>query len=312
MNKNPKKTILIVVAVISLLGGFIVAGGLKNKSVHPQSAGEDASATDSNGKESQSSSESIDQGKEDKQQKNYGVFIGIDSDEAAKLAGYDLVVIDAEYFTKEEVEQIKANGAKVYSYLNIGSMETFRDGFDDFKDIYLGAYENWEEESWVDVSQGKWQTFIAQAAQDLINKGIDGFWLDNADVYYFYPKEEIFKGLVTIIDDLKQHEKDILINGGDFFVTRAVLDASEPLVKIAGVNQETVFTAIDFDNNVLEIQEPEETKYYQDYLDKVKEKGLEAYLLEYADEGNPIRETIKEYALNKGFGYYVADSKELN
>jgi len=37
--------------------------------------------------------------------------------------------------------------------------------------------------------------FIGQLSQELYEKGVDGFFIDNCDVYYYAPRESIFEGL---------------------------------------------------------------------------------------------------------------------
>ena len=185
----------------------------------------------------------------------YAVFLGLDPEHASRMHGYQTVVIDAQYFTKDEITAVQKRGTKVYTYLNVGSIETFREGYDALKGLVLAPYDNWPDEYWVDVSKPEWQTFIANEAKSLAEKGVDGFLLDNADVYYLYPTDAIYDGLSAILKGLSQYDKPVLINGGDVFVTRAVLDAESPNTTITGVNQECVFTNIDFDAGKLTRQD---------------------------------------------------------
>lgn len=48
-------------------------------------------------------------------------------------------------------------------------------------------------------------------------KGIDVFFLDNADVYYQYHTPEIYQGLMTILHEIHTEHRPIIINGGDTF-----------------------------------------------------------------------------------------------
>lgn len=90
---------------------------------------------------------------------SYGVFLSVEND-LDKLSDYYTVVIDAQNFSKGEIESFKNKGHKVYSYINIGSLENFRNYYNDYKALKLGDYEHWEEEIWIDVSSQKWQESI--------------------------------------------------------------------------------------------------------------------------------------------------------
>jgi len=241
---------------------------------------------------------------------SYGVFIGVDSDQLQRFADYDIVVIDAAYYSKEDIDIIHQNNTIVYSYLNLGSLEDFRDFFEDFKHLSLGEYDDWPGEYWVDVSNAGWQNHIHAQAGLLIEKGVDGFFIDNTDVYYLYQTQSIFEGVVAILNKLAEYDKDIILNGGDVFVTDAIIKPDSPLVQITGVNQECVFTSIDFDNQLLIPQTEEDTIYYQDYLAQCKNKGLVVYLLEYSDNNDSF-DAIKEYCDLHSFNYYISSSIDL-
>jgi hypothetical protein len=241
----------------------------------------------------------------------YGVFIGLDPEDASRLAGYGTVVIDAAYFSAEEIGALHAAGQTVYSYLNIGSVEKFRDYYDAFRRSTLGAYENWPDERWVDVANTEWQDFtVHNLAAGLAAKGVDGFFLDNADVYYLYHREEIYQGLAAILTGLGEYGKPVIINGGDTFVRALIANGQAGL--ITGVNQEEVFTLIDFDNGTYGTQDAEDQAYYKGYLDLCKQHGLAVYLIEYAPEPGAVEQAIADYCAENGFMYYISAGLELD
>lgn len=56
----------------------------------------------------------------------YGVFIGAEKEKLLSLNNYDVLVIDAELLTAENIDVIHQNGNnEIYSYLNIGSVYWF-------------------------------------------------------------------------------------------------------------------------------------------------------------------------------------------
>ena len=77
------------------------------------------------------------------QKYEYGVFLNADRTAVPKLKNYEIVVIDAQYFSKKDIRKLHAGGTKVYSYLNIGSVENFRPYYKTYEHLAIGYYENW-------------------------------------------------------------------------------------------------------------------------------------------------------------------------
>ena len=241
----------------------------------------------------------------------YGVFLSI-CENIEQFADYEIVVIDAQYYPKEELDAFRSKGHKVFSYINIGSLEDFRDYYDEYKDLSLGAYEHWEEEVWVDVSQKRWQDFMLNdIAAGLLEKDIDGFFVDNCDVYYVHPKQEILEGLTVIMKGLKATGKKVIINSGDTFLDAYCEQGGKWDDVISGINQESVFSTILWDEGKFGTAEPEDHEYFVSYIDRYGSQGAEIYLLEYTIDEELVKE-IKAFCEERGYTYYVADSIELD
>ena len=244
-------------------------------------------------------------------EKSYGVFLSLTED-LEKLKDYETVVIDAQYFSEAEIESFKKGGGTVYTYLNVGSLEDFRDYYDDFKALTLGEYENWDEERWIDVSNEKWVDFIEnELVPSLLEKGVDGFFVDNCDVYYNYPAEEILDGLSKIMRFLVGTGKKVLINGGDTFLDEYCRKGGKWSDVVTGINQETVFSRILWDGDQFSSAKKEDREYFTDYVERYAALGADIYLLEYTRSASLI-EKIDAYCARNGFRYYISDSIELD
>ena len=241
----------------------------------------------------------------------YGVFLSVTKN-IDRLKDYETVVIDAQHFTKEQIEAFKARGHKVYTYINIGSLENFRPYYKEYKDLKLGKYEHWDEEIWINVADQRWQDFMQNdMIPNLTAKGIDGFFVDNCDVYYNYRKPEILDGLTSLMKTLVATGKAVLINGGDCYLDAYCKNGGSWRDVITGINQETVFSKIIWDKNKFGRAGKEDHKYFLSYIERYAKQGADIYLLEYTKDKKLIKE-IEEYCANKGFGYYVSDSVELD
>ena len=250
-------------------------------------------------------------GKDNSRQKDYGVFLSLDASDMDRITEYQTVVIDAQYFSKKDIAYLKKQGCTVYSYINIGAIENFREYYDEYSNLALGDYENWEEEKWVDVSSTVWQNFLVSLAEELLDKSIDGFFVDNCDVYYVYHTDDVFEGLTTILEHLMEYGKPVIINGGDTYVMEYETREGSIQRIMTGVNQECVFSRINFKKGSFSAKKNIDREYFQDYIETCDRQGCDVYLIEYTTDCK-LRRKIKKYCKKKGFHYYISDSIELD
>lgn len=242
---------------------------------------------------------------------DYGVFLGINEADADRLKKYSLVVIEPSEFSVEELDRLHADGKTVYGYLNIGAIEKTRPYYERFESLSLGRYEDWPDEYWMDTGSALWQSFIIEElGKSYAAMGLDGFFLDNADVYYFYPEERLFNGLCTILRGLRKYKLKLIINGADSFVSRCIEEKTATSL-FDGVNQESVFSSIDFENMSYGRRTEEDSAYFKSYLSGIKEQGFSVYLLEYRADRTLSRE-IDAYCRENGFIWYNAPGLELD
>lgn len=305
-------------------GSYYINGGAGGWTAKTETEDDDSADTSSSGS---SNPEKVELSTE------YGVFIGYaptkedTSDNGLKaMASYDEVVIDAQAFASEQIAWLKNKGCKIYSYLNVGSIEKTRDYYDDYSDITVGDYDNWSDEKWVDASQEKWQTFITDTlAKEMADKGVDGFFVDNLDVYYYAAEvstdnvvkakaDSIYNGLAAILTSLNtKYSKPVIANGGDAFVSKYIKDKGSVTDILSGVNQECVFSKItSYEGTGTFGKNDQDTRnYYMSYLSTCSKNGLSVYVLEYTTDKQLMR-NIKSYCSGKGYKYFITTSLDLS
>ena len=256
-----------------------------------------------------------------RKREDYGVFLGIsmssdtgeegltsddkETDQLLFLAKYKTVILSPGSFTKKDLQYLHRAGTKSYAYINVGALEEYDPEYLRFKKLSLAPYENWEDESWVDVSDTDWQNYITEKiAKEIVELGFDGFFLDNFDVYYLFPEEKIYRGLDAVLGGLQKYKMPIILNGGDSYVSRAIEENATDLL-FQGVNQEDVFTAYHFDTDTSSLQDSDTRRYYQDYLEKAKNAGLSVFILEYKADKELSKE-VSSYCREKHFQWYNA------
>ena len=250
----------------------------------------------------------------------YGVFIGMRGGEALRderVLRTRVLVVDPAHFEEREIASLKASGHTVYGYLNVGSLEAFRPYYGRFRRFVLGRYENWDGEWWVDVSAAPWRDFVvSELAAEYVRKGIDGFFVDNCDVYHYRKARGIFDGLTEVLRRLSGYGLEVLINGGDEYATAALEEYGSIAGLFSGVNQETVFTRINFDKLNFETgafgrSREEDRRYFLSYLEKMEGAGAKVRLLEYTRDADLARE-IERFCKARGWECFISGSVELD
>ena len=251
---------------------------------------------------------------------DFGVFLGVtDEMNYSHLYSYKKIAIEIEEFSSSTIKSFKDRDIELYSYLSIGSLEKYRDYYDDFKDYTFFDYENWEDEEWIDVSQYSWQAHLISEATKFKELGSDGLFLDNFDVYYIVMeeyecsssfKEGIYQGCRTILSELSKLNMKILINSGTDFLER-LEEENNPLIdKIDWYAQETVFSSIeDYDNDVFGVQD-NETHYYYENIIKMMKKHSDVLLIEYTKD-DLVKKAVRDYCNREKLHYYISNSVAL-
>lgn len=242
---------------------------------------------------------------------DYGVFTGDDINQQKKYECYDSIVVDPSNFTSNQVETLKADGKNVYAYLNIGSLENAQPYYKSYEDVLLDRYDGWPDEHWADVTKEKWQRLVVQdRARVYKERGLDGLFIDNTDVYYRYHTPEVYQSLKSMLASLKRQGFKLIINGGDVFVSETLKDGSAKKL-YDGVNQEDVFTTYDFNKKKYGRQSKKNTDYYERYLKQAKKAGLDVYIVEYR-AGRELSKKIDAYCERHGYKWYNAVGIKLN
>lgn len=234
-----------------------------------------------------------------------------------KMAKKGLAVVDTEG-CESEVREAVNRGVFVYGYLNAGAMERERPYYKEFRHLRIANYEGWSGEYWIDVTDMSWQNHLVSQAKQLKALGVIGVYLDNTDIYYMCKEgfkeghvstmrnipsaQSVYIALSVVIQKINALGLIVMPNGGDVFVRRFV-GAHPGIIKT--VNQEGVLYQDD------EAQSGEDTRYYTNYLDWCKKKGIYIRGIEYTKSKKAALRCKAYYAVHGWKGLYVSRHKNL-
>jgi uncharacterized protein (TIGR01370 family) len=227
---------------------------------------------------------------------------------AARLGKYDLVVVDGELATADEVAALRAQGTTVLAYLSVGTIEKWRSWYPQLKPFRLSPWADWKDEWFADVSKPKLRRILAtQIAPTILAKGFDGLFLDNVDMIEtrnHIAQRDGMRKLVLALSDLAHGQGRLLFtqNGAWGLKKLGLLDA------IDGWNREDVTWTYDFDHRRYVRTRPGQQRAALRELSAMAARGLVTTSADYtrAGDAKAIQESVQA-SCSVGALPYVSD-----
>lgn len=247
---------------------------------------------------------------------DYGAFLGRSDNDVTGFNKYKYVSVELDEFTHTNIQRLTRNGTNFFAYLNVGSLENYRDYYDDYESITFKDYDNWPDERWIDVTNIGWQNKMVELAEGFKNDGAFGVYMDNVDVYSIAKEDEMNysafgNALKNIISRVNALGLQVLVNGGAEYFDDMNDLGDNVFDYVWAYHQEEVFSLIeDYEENTFTTQDEEDKVYYQEIANIFKEKHKEVFFLEYTTDTS-LKEAIKNYCDEKQYHYYVSSTVDL-
>ncbi len=227
---------------------------------------------------------------------------------AERLGDYDLVVIDGELATAEDVAALRAAQTHVLAYLSVGTIEKWRSWYPRLRRYRLGAWADWKDEWFADVSKAGLRRAITQdIAPQMLDKGFEGLFLDNVDMIETRNHRTQRPGMRRLVGSLEElvHRRGRLLftqNGAWGLRKLGLVDSFD------GWNREDVTWTYDFDRRRYMPVPASDRREALSELSGFAERGLVTTATDYTRAGDEaaLRESI-ENACSAGAVPYVSD-----
>lgn len=234
-------------------------------------------------------------------------------------AGADVAVVDlardggSDWFTREEIGQLRHAGTTVLAYFEIGSIEDFRPEARtvrrDAGELVLNRLEEWPDEHFVAYWDERWWDLVVRPRVDqALAAGFDGVYLDTPLAYEEIDLElvpgtgrrELARRMVDLIVRIGEHahltDPDFLIvpqNSPELRLLPGYVDA------IDGIGMEELFVlATD------QLCTQEWCTVDLDHTRALRDAGKFVLAIDYADDPELVALACRRYA-EEGFAGYV-------
>lgn len=243
-------------------------------------------------------------------------------EQQAKIAAspYDLVVIDSEQFpeekeiplTREEVERMKKkpDGSRrlVIAYFSVGEAENYRyywkPEWNRVKPGWVGKEnKQWGGNFLVKYWDPTWQNIIMGGpksfADQVINSGFDGFYIDRVDAYYYYgdtteKRVQMTEFIIKLANYIRSKKSDALILAQN---AEELLDYPNYVKAIDGIAKEDLIYGI---SHTEKINPAGDIAHSSKLLSGAKKSGKAIFVIEYLTRPEMISDAVGKI---KGLGF---------
>lgn len=203
----------------------------------------------------------------------------------SRFGGFDLVIVDGELASAEQISALQAQGVLVLGYLSVGTIEKGRGWFRRSRRFRLELWADWGE-WYADVSASGYRRIIAGVvAPQLLDKGFDGIFLDNLDMVLSHRalRRPMFSLLKKLSRLARGQTRLLFAQNGD-----------ELLIKYApyldGWNREDVSSTYDFDTKNYVASSESEQRQALGALQIAVNLGLLALSTDYVAQAGSLEE----------------------
>lgn len=176
--------------------------------------------------------------------RNWALAIGgaLDERTLERLGRFDLVVVDGEEVTAEQVGRLHGKGALVLGYLSVGTIEKDRPWSSAVERYRLEKLEDWDE-WYADVSKPGLRDELTGVAETMLAKNLDGLFLDNVDAIEGHPEQDA--GMRLLVERIANRAH---ASGGYVFAQNGESVLGGMVDVLDGWNREDVTWTYDFDS----------------------------------------------------------------
>jgi uncharacterized protein (TIGR01370 family) len=209
----------------------------------------------------------------------------LDGDVAARLAPYDLVVVDGEEARRSQVRALRRRGKVVLAYLSIGTIEPGRSWYERAKPYRLrDRFEEFGEYYAATSRRGYRRLIARRVARRMLRKGFDGLFLDNTDMIETHRRQRrgmrlLVRALARLVHSRGHRRRLLFSQNGDRVI-------GPSLRYYDGWNREDVTSTYDFDHRRYRRVPASETAAAQRTLRRLRARGLLVTTSDYTRRGD--------------------------
>lgn len=221
-----------------------------------------------------------------------------------QVANYEMVIIEPDFYSKSEIENLQKNGTKIIAYTTLGEIDSNRWYYPEMEARgFKGVNKNWGS-SYIDLSDSTSRSIILdKALPEILIKGVDGIFLDTIDAVAPYTeRSDLEPYMIQLIKEIRNRYPDITIiqNAGLF-----LLDETSSFIDALLI--EDIASGYDFDKKEYKVKDFQSFSFRLEMLREVeKDHSIPIFIIDFAETEAGVRE-VKSRLDSLNFPYFISN-----
>ncbi|MGN8226449.1 endo alpha-1,4 polygalactosaminidase [Gracilimonas sp. BCB1] len=221
-----------------------------------------------------------------------------------QVRNYEMVIIEPDFYSKEEMDALRATGTKIIAYVTLGEVDTNRWYYPRLAEIgFLGKNENWNS-FFVNLESAEARRVILMDVLPAITeKGVDGLFLDTVDAVAPTTERAYLQPyMVQLIEGIRQRYPGFTIiqNAGAFLLEKTGDDVDAFLT-------EALASDYDFEHKRYRIRSADEFNERLKYLNHYSTQSDKPYFIVGFADTEDKRKQIKTRLDTLGRPYFISN-----
>lgn len=222
----------------------------------------------------------------------------------SQVMNYKLVIVEPDFYSKSEVDALKATGVKIIAYTTLGEVDPNRWYFPILEEHgFLGQNTNWNSH-FLNLSDERTRHLIVdRVLPEIMMKGFDGIFMDTIDAVAPYTdRSNLIPYMSEIIHDIRsKYPKKIIIQNAGLFLLDKTSDVIDAILI------EDIASGYDFEKNDYFIKNKNAFEERAQLVrNTTKDFNIPIFIVDFAEFETSIKE-IKSRLDELNYPYFISN-----
>jgi uncharacterized protein (TIGR01370 family) len=221
-----------------------------------------------------------------------------------QVQNYEMVIIEPDYYSRSEIQALKATGTTIIAYITMGEVDRTRWYYPLLEERgFVGVNKNWDSPYLNLFDKPTRRIMMDKVLPEIMIKGVDGIFLDTIDAVAPYSERKEMAPLMgeMILEMRERYPETIIIQNAGLFL----LETTRPAIDAVLI--EDIASGYDFENELYLVKSQEQYQQRTEMVNSISEQyDVPFFIVDFANSELALSE-VSSRLDQLGFPYFISN-----